>query len=262
MATPREQLADLLKSARIDAGYDSQGALANKMRVSRPVVSKAENPTQPIPSLLILTGWSGATGMALDRLVELAERCRSGTPEWFMPYMAVEAVATLPRIWMPLVVPGLLQAESYARALLSVEPYSREQLEELVRARMERQQVLDRAYVTAIIDNRVLRECVGSAAIMAEQCAYLLTLAERPNISLHVVPQGTNVGTWGGLDIATGADGGTVVCLNAFEDVTSTSPQLTGSAVRSFERILGTALPTAPSLDFVREMEESWKSQM
>jgi hypothetical protein len=50
MATPREQLADALKQARIGAGYDSHRALARVLLVSRPVLSRAENPHEGVPS--------------------------------------------------------------------------------------------------------------------------------------------------------------------------------------------------------------------
>jgi transcriptional regulator with XRE-family HTH domain len=84
--TPREQLAEMLKQARIGAGYGSHGALAKRLNVSRPVVTKAENPTHPPPSDAILAAWAGITGVALDVLTDLAQRAKSGTPEWFMSY--------------------------------------------------------------------------------------------------------------------------------------------------------------------------------
>jgi hypothetical protein len=52
--------------------------------------------------------------------------------------------------------PGVLQCESYMRAVLQVEPYTAERLGELVSARLERQSVIDRAYLTVIIDEHVI----------------------------------------------------------------------------------------------------------
>lgn len=65
MATPREQLAELLRQARLDAGFGSHGALARKLNVSRPVVTRAENPAHPVPSDAVLAAWAGATGAGL-----------------------------------------------------------------------------------------------------------------------------------------------------------------------------------------------------
>lgn len=260
MATPREELADLLKAKRIDAGYESQGSLASKIRVSRPVVSKAENPTQPIPSIPLLTAWAGVTGAPLDKLTDLANRCRSGTPEWFMPYRQAESEATTLRFWGPLLVPGLFQTEDYAWALLSVESYSTEQLREMVAARMERQQVIGQPHITAVIDSRVFRECMGSPEIMAKQCEHLLVMAEHPKIRLHVVPEGSGVGMYGAFALAS-KNGTTTVNLTTIRDVTSTEPDLVDETMRAFDDILAASMPRAESLDFIRTMAESWKER-
>jgi Domain of unknown function (DUF5753) len=261
VATPREQLASVLRQGRVDAGYKSHGALAKVLNVSRPVITRAESASHPVPSDALLATWAAATGLDLDSLTDLAQRARSGTPDWFMPYRQAEAQADTVRCWSPVQVPGLLQAESYARATLAVEPYTAERLAELVTARMERQAVIGHAYVTAIVDQHVLQRMIGTAAIMAEQCAYLADLAERPDIALHVIPEGTNMGLWGGFDLAT-RDNTTTVCLTALKDVTSTASDLVVETLRAFERILGAALPRAESLDRIRVAEETWKTQI
>jgi hypothetical protein len=261
MVTPRQQLADVLRRARLDAGYGSHGALARKLSVSRPVVTKAENPAQPIPSDAILAAWAGVTGAALDTLTDLAQRARSGTPDWFMPYRQAEAEASILRCWSPVLVPGVLQCESYMRSVMSVEPYSPERLNELVVARLERQSVIGRAYLTVVIDQHVTKRLIGSATVMAEQCAHLATMAERPDIALHVIPEGTNVGLWGAFDIAA-RDGAATVRLETVEDMTSTAPDLVGKVTVAFERMLGAAMPLPDSLKLIRTAEEEWKSQI
>lgn len=261
MATPREQLAELLRKARIEAGYGSQGALAKRLNLSRPVISKAESPTAAIPSEALLTAWSGVTGTPLDELTELAGRCRSGTPEWFVPYVAAEAQATSLRCWSPMAVPGLLQTEAYALEMLSVEPYTPERLAELLRARLDRQKVLDRVRFTVVLDYSVVQRMMGSAQIMAEQCAHLVAMAERPNVSLHIVPPDTNTGIWCELNMATkGAV--TTVCMTTLRDVTSNAPDLVDDAMSAFDRVLGCALPCAESLEFLRIQEEQWKERL
>jgi len=260
--TPREQLATVLRQARLDGGFDSHEALAKRLNVSRPVVSKAENPVHPVPSDALLAAWAGATGAPLDQLTDLAQRAKSGTPDWFVPYRHAESEATVIRSWAPLIVPGLEQTEAYARAVLSAEPYAPAKLDELLTARLERQQVLDRAYLVSILDAGVLARCIGSAAVMAEQCAHLVTLAERSNIALHVVPDGTNTGAWGAIDIASRDGLSTVNFSTATEDVTTTATDRVDRALMAYERILGYALPRPASLDFVRQQEEQWKAQI
>jgi transcriptional regulator with XRE-family HTH domain len=259
--TPREQLADTLKQARVAAGYATHGALAKKLNVSRPVITRAENPSHPVPSDAVLAAWAGATGAPLDALTDLAARSKSGTPDWFMPYRVAESAADTLRSWAVTVLPGLLQCEAYVRALLAVEPYPPERLDELVAARLERQEVLKHAYLTAILDYSVLQRPVGSAAVMAEQCGHLLYLATRPNIRLHVLPEGVNLATWGAFDLAA-KDGMVTCCLTTLQDVTSTSAELVGAVLQAYERLLGSAMAPTDSLDFVRGMEDQWKQRI
>jgi transcriptional regulator with XRE-family HTH domain len=87
--------------------------LAKRLNVSRPVISKAVSDSQPSPSEAILAAWAGATGAPLDRLNELAERARSGVPDWFVPWLAPESNATLLRYWSPFIVPGIAQTKAY-----------------------------------------------------------------------------------------------------------------------------------------------------
>jgi transcriptional regulator with XRE-family HTH domain len=252
--TPREQLAQALEKARLEAGYASHGALAKKMNVSRPVVSRAENPAQPVPSDAVLAAWAGLTGVPLDPLSDLALRAKSGTPEWFMSYRAAEAEATALRYWGPLVVPGLLQTEGYARA--------HEQADEVVTARLDRQKVIGRARVTAVMDCTVLLRCTGSAQVMADQCAHLITLAETRAVRLHVVPEGANVGLGGAFGIASKDGMSTVSLTTAIRDMTSTAADVVDGTLDLFDVILGAALPAQASLDFFRTQEETWKQQI
>lgn len=252
--TPREQLASVLRESRLEAGFDSHGALAARLNVSRPVISKAENPAQPVPSDALLAAWAGATGVPLDRLTDLARRAKSGTPDWFMSYRAAEAVATTLRFWGPLVVPGLLQTEGYARAY--------EQSADVVTARLERQQVIGRAQVMAVIDHTVLQRCIGSHQVMADQCAHLCALVESQAIRLHVVPENGNVGLAGAFGIATKDGMSTVSLTTAIRDVTSTASDVVDGTLNLFEDILGASLPAVPSLEFLRAQEETWKTKI
>lgn len=195
-------------------------------------------------------------------LTSLAQRAKSGTPDWFMPYRQAEAEASILRCWSPLLVPGVLQTESYMRAVLAVEPYTAERLDELVAARLARQAVIGRTYLTAVIDQHVLHRLIGAAAVMAEQCVHLAALAERPDIALHVVPDGTNMGLWGAFDIAA-RDSTVTVRLETVEDMTSTAPDLVGKVTVAFERMLGAALPRVESHELILKVaEEQWKARI
>ena len=255
--TPRQQLAEMLQRSRTEAGYESQGALAKHLDVSRPVVSRAEDPGQPVPSDPILAAWAGATGASLDVLADLAQRARSGVPDWFVSWRQAEAEALLLRYWSPVVVPGIAQTPGYMRALFADEGHLLDQVDDLVTARLERQSVIGQVPVTLIIAFHVLYRGVGSPAVMAEQCAHLAGIAEQ--VAFHVLPDGVNMGVYGAFDIAVGKTA--TVRMSGIEDITSTERSMVSKAMVAFERILGAALPRQKSLSLIRTAEGQWKAR-
>jgi MFS family permease len=132
----------------------------------------------------------------------------------------------------------------------------------LAAARIERQALIGRVPVTMIISQHVLYRLVRSPAVMAEQCAHLASIAERPDIALHVLPDGVNMGVWGGFALATQGNSATV-SLTAIEDIPSTEATLIAKVTLAFERILGAALARGESLALIRTAkEETWKTQI
>jgi hypothetical protein len=91
-------------------------------------------------------------------------------PAWFRPYTEIEAAATQLRMFEHAIIPGLLQTEDYARAILSVRPSTTaDELEELVAARMDRQAVLRRPrppLVWVVIDESALHRQVGFCSVL------------------------------------------------------------------------------------------------
>lgn len=260
MATSRKQLADQLKDARIKAGFATQAALARELTLARPVISKAENHQYPPPTAAVVTAWAKVTRVAVDPLLDLIDRCKSGTPDWFMPYATAEAAATSLRFWGPLLVPGLLQTEAYATEVLSIEGNTGNRLDELVRARMDRQAILGRTRVVAVVDHTVLQRCLGSAELMAEQCDRLVKLAEDSVIRIHVVPPGSNIGLYGAFGIAS-RENHVTVNLTSIRDVTSTDAGLAEECLSAFDDILAAAMPRRNSVDYIRAQAEQWREQ-
>ena len=119
---------------------------------------------------------------------------RRAYPGWFAGWPDKEAQARRLRSFEPLVVPGLLQTETYARAILSTRMgATREELDDAVAGRIERQRVLDREHppeLWVILDEAVLRRPVGGPEVMREQLARLVEVGQRPNIAIQVVPFG------------------------------------------------------------------------
>ena len=138
---------------------------------------------------------------------------RRAYPGWFAGWPDKEAQARRLRSFQPLVVPGLLQTETYARAILSTRMgATREELDDAVAGRMERQRILEREHppeLWVILDEAVLRRPVGGPDVMREQLARLVEAGQRPNIAIQVVPfgAGAHEGLRGGAFVVADFDG-------------------------------------------------------
>lgn len=91
----------------------------------------------------------------------------------------------------PLRIPGLCQTEAYARAIFAGAGLTRTQVAQGVAFRLSRQALLDRddapQYV-AIIGEYALRYPPCDPPVMIGQLRRLLNLADRPNVSVLVLP--------------------------------------------------------------------------
>ncbi|WP_251021360.1 helix-turn-helix transcriptional regulator [Streptomyces sp. ISL-98] len=129
-------------------------------------------------------------------------------------YLALEAGAVSLANYQPMLVPGLLQTEDYARTVISQMrmELTSPQVEALVKVRMERQNSRldgDRpAKLWAILDEAVLRRTVGSADIMRDQLRKLVEASEQPNITVQLLlfELGAHPGLYGPFVILTFPD--------------------------------------------------------
>jgi hypothetical protein len=92
------------------------------------------------------------------------------------------------------VVTGLLQTEAYARHIISaysrVEPMPPGMIGRMVRVRMRRQEVLNREglQLSVILDESVLKRRIGDESVMYDQLQRLVQEADRPNLTLRILP--------------------------------------------------------------------------
>ncbi|GLZ28403.1 transcriptional regulator [Lentzea sp. NBRC 105346] len=151
--------------------------------------------------LMFLLGVCGATVEERDHLLALFNETRergllqfSAVPEQVRTLIAHEKQATAITVWSTLVVPGLLQIESYARAAAIASPYvAPKDVEALVAARMRRREIFDgTCRFNFFMYEPVLRSDVGSPEIMSDQLHDLLRMRVRPFITLRVVPAGAH----------------------------------------------------------------------
>ncbi|MCX4097497.1 helix-turn-helix domain-containing protein [Nocardia sp. alder85J] len=111
-------------------------------------------------------------------------------PAWFENYLGLEGAAKSIRTFEAQLVPGLLQTEDYARAVVSLAHNGLETARR-VELRRERQKILEQQTgptLWAILDESVLRRTVGGNEVMRAQIQHLIRMAEHPSVSIQVLP--------------------------------------------------------------------------
>ncbi len=107
----------------------------------------------------------------------------------------LERQATIIREFALSFVPGILQTERYARAVLSAAypPRSDEECDRTVVTRLERAKILNNSVepvVWALLDEMVLRRPIGGGDVMSEQIRHIIRLVETRRVRVHVLPVG------------------------------------------------------------------------
>ncbi|RKN06308.1 helix-turn-helix domain-containing protein [Streptomyces radicis] len=177
-----------LRRVRQDAGL-SQEEGARKAHTTQSMLSKVEA-AKRVPSEDLARDLDAAfgTGGHFSRLYPLV--IRYAYPSWFLPYVELEQEATSMRVFESQIIPGLLQTEDYARAMLSaVRP---DNLDDLVAARMTRQEVFEKETPPRtwfVLDEFVLLRSIGGPDVFRTQLERLLTAGQDPRTVIQVVPR-------------------------------------------------------------------------
>jgi transcriptional regulator with XRE-family HTH domain len=175
---------------------------ASESKISRMELGRVGLKPRDVADLLTRYGLvSGPEREAL--LARVREAGRPGwwqpysdvTPDWFARYLGLEATATLIRTYEAQFVPGLLQTEDYARAVvrLGYGSASAADVERRVQLRRERQQAVlhrpDPPTLWAVVDEAALRRPIGGPKVMRDQLEALVGMVTKlPNIRLQVMP--------------------------------------------------------------------------
>lgn len=182
-----------------------------------------------------------------------------GEPSWFKPYLEAERSARQLRFFEPMLIPGLLQTENYARAVLRLDDLRPEsEVEQRVAARLERQEILKREHppqFVGVIDESALRR---SDAIMGEQLAHLLRMAELPHVHINVVPltAGLHVGLSGPIMLVMLTDGTWVGHLDhQLGGLPVAAEEGVATLLARWEGVRGIALPEDQSVALIKEIE-------
>ncbi len=200
----RMMLGAQLRRLRESCGVTREGAgweiRASESKISRMELGRVGFKERDVADLLTLYGITDP--QERDALLHLARDANSPgwwhrygdvLPSWFQAYLGLEAAAALIRTYELQFVPGLLQTEEYARAvvLLGHSRAASAEIDRRVTLRMRRQQVLhgeDPPQLWAVVDEAALRRPIGGAAVMRQQVSALIEATRLPNVRLQVVP--------------------------------------------------------------------------
>ncbi|KPC62512.1 helix-turn-helix domain-containing protein [Streptomyces chattanoogensis] len=200
-------LGDELRFHRERLGYTLADA-ADVIRASTSKVSRlerGESPAKPrdVHDLASFYGLSREQHSQLDQLMaqagnaDLYSRFADVTPHFLKRLIRLERTAQSIFVYEPRVVPGLLQTETYARAIVRMMEVgvSDGDIERIVALRMERQVMLDQDVPTlaALIDEEVLYRLYGDAVVMAEQTELLLKATRTNRVNIRIVPRGAQM---------------------------------------------------------------------
>jgi transcriptional regulator with XRE-family HTH domain len=200
----RRRLAAELRGIRESKGK-SGDAVAAALKWSPSKISRYERARtglrpREVERLLDYYGITGSQRALLLGLAEDAaqkgwwEEFADTLAEDYQQFIGLEHEATSIAIWHVDVVAGLLQTEGYARHIIGsysrVEPVAPGMIGRLVKVRMQRQQVLDREglQLLVVLDESVLTRRIGDEAVMYEQLQRLAREADRPNLTMRILP--------------------------------------------------------------------------
>ncbi|GAA3441090.1 helix-turn-helix domain-containing protein [Planomonospora venezuelensis] len=243
----------------------SQQELAKRIAYSHTLVCQAETaarpPSKPFAERCDEILEAGGALMNLWPLIT-----REASPAWVRSLLELEQEARSLRNYEVTVIPGLLQTEDYARALLRAGQAfdDDEQIEKLVAARMQRKCLLDRPdppTLLVLLDESALLRPVGGRQVMRDQLGCLLAAAARPRITIQVIP--LDVGAHPGLDgpllilsFKTSPD--MVYMENAEDGQLLADPARVYPLTARFDALRSYALPQTASAALIEKRMRAW----
>lgn len=187
-----KMLGRQLAAARRAAGL-SQPGLSAVLHIDQETIASIEQGRRPLKYNIAVMcdehlGTKGTLTAGVENMPEVDQ-----FPLWAEEYMDQEKVAIALSWYDNAVIPGLLQSEAYARAVLQnrVPAYEEEELEQTLRLRLDRQEILrskNPPTLSFVVWEPALLVKVGAEAVRKDQLRYLRETAELPCVSLQVLP--------------------------------------------------------------------------
>ena len=194
------QMRRLRQASQISPETAGYAIRASGSKISRLELGRVSTRERDIADLLTLYGVGDERERAaLLRLAREASapgwwhRYSDVLPSWFESYVGLEEAASLIRTYETQLVPGLLQTESYARAIMlrGTPAASAQEIDQKVALRMTRQAILRRPGAPqywAVVHEETLRRPLGSGEVMRSQIEHLLEVTQLPNVMVRIVP--------------------------------------------------------------------------
>jgi transcriptional regulator with XRE-family HTH domain len=183
---------------------------------------------------------------------------RTWMPAGFRDWSQYEDQAAELSAWTPGIVSGIAQVEGYARGMLAIHPGATVgQIEARLNGRMARQRRIfreDGPAVTLLVDMASLYRAIGSAQVMAAQCARLAELAGRSNMVMQVVPPVTIPLASASLMVTDAA----AYTENALSGSVYTDEETVRWLRRVFDSVRAQARPASETRAILRRAETSW----
>jgi len=193
------QLHQLRESRGITAEQAAEAIRGSHSKISRMEHGRVGFKERDVADLLTLYGVTDSEERAA--LLNLARQANTPgwwhaysdiLPSWLEPYVGLEAAASVIRTYQIQLVPGLLQTEGYARALiLQGSAANEEQVARRIELRVSRQAVLSTQnppQVWAVVDEGALRRPVGGRSVVREQLQHLIEMTDHPAVTLQILP--------------------------------------------------------------------------
>jgi transcriptional regulator with XRE-family HTH domain len=191
-------LRRLREAKGITARQAASAIRASESKISR--IELGRNAIREIDVLDLLTLY-GVPPSEREQLLSLAEQAnRPGwwhryndiLPDWFQAYVGMEEAARSIRVYEPQFIPGLLQVEEYAAAVIALGDFPLEERERHVVLRKERQRRFreGRLKLWVVVDEAALRRPVADVAVQIAQLRYLRELCVARALTLQVIPYG------------------------------------------------------------------------
>jgi transcriptional regulator with XRE-family HTH domain len=194
------QLRRLREACDLTARDAGEAIRGSSSKISRMECGRTSFKLRDVADLLSLYGVADdderATILALVEEANAAgwwDAFGDVVPRWFEDYLRLEQAASVIRNFETQFIPGLLQTEEYARAVIRLGNGAApaEGIERRVSLRMRRQELLrrpDPPHVWAVIDEAALRRPMGGATTMRAQLAHLAEISELPNVTVQIMP--------------------------------------------------------------------------